>query len=262
MNPVLALYRSTIGKKVAMAVSGVVYVGWVLFHMVGNLNFHLGADAINSYAHKLQDLPPLVWGGRTFLLLALVVHVASAISLIRQNAAARGTNYKGPKKSFATTSAAKSMKYGGIALLLFIIWHILDFTVGLFGPVHSVFNLYDYASYGFIRGEVYHDMLLSFGNPVSALIYIVATVFLSLHLFHGAWSAVQTLGFESANTRGIWRSIAAFVAGLVLVGNLSYPVMGIVGTATGALEAPPTWEYCGYYDSCPANVTPAKSDAH
>lgn len=254
MNAVLTLYRSTIGKKVAMAISGLVYVGWVLFHMVGNLQFHLGSEAINEYAHKLQSMPPLVWGGRTFLLLALVVHVVSAISLIRANAAARPGGYKGPKKTYATTAAAKSMKYGGIALLLFIIWHLLDFTVGVFGPVHELVNLYDYASYGFIRGEVYHNMLLSFGSPISAVVYVGAVIFLSLHLYHGAWSAVQTLGFESASTRSMWRNLAAFVAGVVLVGNLSFPVLGFAGTAAGFLESPPSWDYCGYYDACPAEV--------
>jgi len=260
MNPVLALYRSTIGKKVAMAASGVVYIGWVLFHMVGNLNFHLGSEAINSYAHKLQDMPPVVWGGRTVLLVALLVHVISAFALIRQNNLARPGGYKGPRKTYATTAAAKSMRYGGIALLLFIIWHLLDFTIGVFGPVHGLVNLYEHAGYGFVRGEVYHNMLLSFGSPISVVIYVAATVFLSLHLFHGAWSAVQTLGFESASTRGIWRSLAAFVAGLVLAGNLSFPIMGFAGTAGNFLEAPVTWEYCGYYDSCPAGVTPAEHD--
>lgn len=262
MTAVLALYRSTIGKKIAMAVSGVVYIGWVLFHMVGNLNFHLGSDAINNYAHKLQDLPPLVWGGRAFLLLALLVHVISAFSLMRTNGQARATAYKGPKRTFATTSAAKSMRYGGIALLVFILWHLLDLTVGVFGSAHSVFNLYDYAGYGFVRGEVYHNMLLSFGSPISATVYIVAVVFLSFHLYHGAWSAVQTLGFQSATNRTLWRNLAAFTAGLVLLGNLSFPVAGVLGTALGFLEAPPTWEYCGYYGSCPTGVDPKSTDAH
>lgn len=262
MNAALALYRSTIGKKVAMAVSGVVYIGWVLFHMVGNLQFHLGSEAINDYAHKLQSMPPLVWGGRTFLLLALIVHVWSAISLIRTNASARPGGYKGPKKSYATTAAAKSMRFGGIALLLFIIFHLLDLTVGVFGPVHALVNTYDFASYGYVRGEVYHNMLASFGNPISLAVYVGATVFLSLHLFHGAWSAIQTLGLQSATTRSMWRNAAGFVAGMVLVGNLSFPLVGFVGTVTGLLESPPTWEYCGYYASCPEGVTPSESDAH
>ncbi|MFK7929817.1 MAG: succinate dehydrogenase cytochrome b subunit [Myxococcota bacterium] len=264
MNTVIALYRSTIGKKLAMALSGVAYIGWVLFHMVGNMSFHLGSDAINAYAHKLQEMPPLVWGGRSFLLLALIVHVVSAFSLIAQNNKARGKSYKGPKKTYASTAASKSMRYGGIALLLFIIWHLLDFTVGVFSPLHSLVNVYEYADLGFARGEVYHNMLISFGNPISAGIYVIATVFLSLHLYHGAWSAVQTVGIESATTGKFWRSIAGFVAGLVLIGNLSFPVLGFAGTAGGFLEAPPTWSYCGYYDSCPASVTPApaKSNAH
>jgi succinate dehydrogenase / fumarate reductase cytochrome b subunit len=233
MNAVLALYRTTIGKKLAMALSGVVYIGWVLFHMAGNLNFHLGPQVLNDYAHKLQDMPPVVWGGRTVLLVALIVHVASAFSLIAHNRSARKTAYKGPKKALATTSAALSMRYGGIALLLFIVWHIADLTVGVLSPVHQLTNLYSGASLGFIRGEVYHDMLVSFGSPISLSIYVVAVIGLSLHLYHGVWSAVQTLGFDQATTGVFWRRVAAFVAGLVLVGNLSYPISGFFYAVTG-----------------------------
>lgn len=262
MNGAVALYRSTIGKKVAMAVSGVVYIGWVLFHMVGNLNFHLGAEAINSYAHKLQDIPPLVWGGRTVLLVALTVHVVSAVSLWRSNAAARPKNYQGPKKSFASTAGSKSMRYGGMALLMFILFHLTDLTLGFLGPVHAIANQYAFAEYGFVRGEVYHNMLLSFGSPISLTIYVVAVVALSLHLYHGAWSAIQTLGIEGATTQGMWRSAAAFVAGFVLVGNLSFPIAGFAGTAGSFLEAPPTWDYCHYYSSCPDSVKGEGSEKH
>jgi succinate dehydrogenase / fumarate reductase, cytochrome b subunit len=257
MNAVLALYRSTIGKKVAMALSGLAYVGWVLFHMVGNLNFHLGPQALNDYAHKLQDMPPLVWGGRTFLLAALLVHVISAVSLIAHNNAARKTGYKGPKRTFTTTAAALSMRYGGAALLLFIVWHLLDLTVGAFGGLHGLVNVYVGAEHGFIRGEVYHDMLLSFGNPVSLAVYVVAVIFLSLHLYHGAWSAVQTLGLESATRDPMWRRIAAFVAGLVLVGNLSYPVAGFVHALTVAsVDQTITGHGAKYYGAVPIAPAP------
>ena len=233
MNAVLTLYRTTIGKKVAMAISGAVYVGWVLFHMVGNLNFHMGPQVLNDYAHKLQDMAPVVWGGRVVLLTALVVHVYSAFSLIAHNQKARRTAYQGPMRAQQTNVAAKSMRYGGVALLLFILWHLADLTLGVLGPVHGLFNLYEGAELGFIRGEVYHDMLLSFGSPISLAIYAGAVVALSLHLFHGVWSAVQTLGFDQASTATIWRSIAAFIAGLVLVGNLSFPVAGFTYALTG-----------------------------
>jgi succinate dehydrogenase / fumarate reductase cytochrome b subunit len=250
MNAVLALYQSTVGKKVAMALSGLVYVGWVLFHMVGNLQFHLGAEALNEYAHKLQSMPPLVWSGRSMLLAALIVHVVSAVLLIRHNGVARPGGYKGGQRYFATTPAARSMRWGGISLLLFIGWHLLDFTIGAFGPLHALLgpaNFYQYANLGFLRGEVYHNMLASFGNPVSLVVYIAATVALSLHLYHGAWSTVQTLGFEAANTKKVWRSLAAFVAGVVLVGNLSFPVAGFLGVALGFSEGQPLTGHGVYY---------------
>jgi succinate dehydrogenase / fumarate reductase, cytochrome b subunit len=267
MNAVFALYRSTIGKKVAMAISGLVYIGWVLFHMAGNMQFHLGAEAFNEYAHKLQSMPALVWSGRTFLLAALLVHVLSAFALIAHNNKARGTSYQGGRKPQAATAASRSMRFGGIALLLFIVWHLIDFTVRQYVPfpIHELvgpLNLYDQASVGFVRGEVYHTMLMSFGNPFSAAIYIAAVVFLSLHLYHGAWSVVQTLGFESASTTRLYRNAAAFVAGLVLVGNLSFPIAGLVGTATGLLEGETLTGHCGYYDTCPAGVPARTADAH
>lgn len=259
MNAVIALYRSTIGKKVAMAISGLVYVGWVLFHLAGNLQFHLGPEYIDGYAHKFQSMPPLVWSGRLFLLAALLVHVVSAFSLIARNNGARGKAYK-QRKNQATTAAAMSMRFGGIALLLFIIFHMLDFTVGVLGPVMGLVNFYDHASLGFVRGEVYHNMLVSFGSPIGAGIYILATVFLSLHLFHGAWSAIQTLGFTAATTEKLWRNVAAFVAGLVLIGNLSFPIMGLAGTIGGFLEGPLEFSHCQDYGSCPDQL--AVTDAH
>lgn len=236
MTAVSALYRSTIGKKVAMALSGVIYIGFVLVHMLGNFQFYLGPEWINGYAHHLQELPPLLWGTRVVLLLAIVVHVWSALSLVMASNKARATSYKGGHKKFASTSASKSMRYGGVALLLFIVWHLLDLTLGVFGGLHGLVNFYDQASLGYVRGEVYHNMLVSFGSPISTVVYVIAVVFLGLHLFHGAWSAVQTLGFEGASTHRMWRNAAAFIAGAVIVGNLSFPIVGLLGTATGFLE--------------------------
>lgn len=261
MYAVLTLYRTTIGKKVAMALSGAVYIGWVLFHMAGNLNFHLGPQALNDYAHKLQDIPLLVWGGRIFLFTALVVHVVSAISLIAHNQSARKSSYQGPRKTYATSAAARSMRFGGIALLLFILWHLADLTVGVLGPLHGLVNLYPGADLGFIRGEVYHDMLVSFGNPISLTVYVLAVVFLSMHLYHGAWSAVQTLGLDQATTSVLWRRVAAFIAGLVLVGNLSYPIAGFLYVVTGTTaEQAITGHGAKYYGYAPSMARSTSPD--
>lgn len=254
MNAVLALYQTTIGKKFAMAISGAVYVGWVLFHMFGNFTFHLGPQALNDYAHKLQDMQAVVWGGRAVLLVALIVHVVSAFSLIAHNRSARRTGYQGPSKPQATNAAALSMRYGGVALLLFILWHIADLTLGVLGPLHQPINLYEGHALGFIRGEVYHDMLLSFGNPISLGIYVIAVVFLSLHLFHGVWSAVQTLGFDQASTALTWRRVAAFIAGLVLIGNLSFPIAGFIYAVQGTqAESVITGHGVKYYGAKPVD---------
>lgn len=234
MAALLALYRSTIGKKVVMALSGAVYIGWVLFHMLGNLQFHLGPAAMNDYAHKLQSMPVLVWFGRTGLLLALVVHVVTAIQLIRWNAGSRPVGYQGPKAHIKTSGAARAMRYGGMFLLFFIITHLFDFTVRAYAnfaiPLQGSLG-YTGADLGFVQGEVFHNMVLSFTSPITLPFYVLGMVFLGLHLYHGAWSMFQTLGFEGASTNRDFRRLAIVIAASVVVGNLSIVLHGFLAGA-------------------------------
>ena len=258
MSALLALYRSTIGKKVAMALSGAVYIGWVLFHILGNLQFHLGPAAMNDYAHKLQSMPALVWFGRTGLLLALLVHVVTAVQLVRWNAGSRSVGYQGPKAHLKTSAAARGMRYGGMFLLLFIVVHLLDLTVRAYMnfPIPLQGSLaYAGADLGFLHGEVFHNMVLSFTNPLTLTFYVLGMVFLGLHLYHGAWSMFQTLGFEGASTNRELRRLAVVIGLSVAVGNLSIVLHGFLAGAV--LHTPTITGHAAAYYGVEANVPAA-----
>ncbi len=130
MQAVLSLYRTTIGRKVAMAVTGAIYLGFVLAHMLGHLIAFAGSEAYNAYAATLQANAGVVWAVRIVLLAAIVIHIASAVSLVKANAAARPQAYAGGRKDTRTTAAAKTMRFGGIFLIFFLVYHILHLTVG------------------------------------------------------------------------------------------------------------------------------------
>lgn len=178
----ITLYGTTIGKKVAMAVSGLVVVGWLLAHMLGNITIFAGREAVNKYAAILADNPPLLWGQRIILLIALGTHIHAAISLVSRNAGARPVAYN-RRKDLATNYAALTMKYGGFTLLAYILYHLAHLTLGVTGLP-------------FVKGDVYNNLVHGFQNPLVAGLYLVAQGALAMHLFHGIWSLTQTLGAE------------------------------------------------------------------
>ncbi len=216
--------RSTIALKLLMAVTGLIFVGFVLLHMYGNLKAFAGHDAYNEYAHHLRTLgePMLphegaLWIIRVTLVLALVLHVYSAVTLWRRAAKARTVMYV-VKKHVGATFASRMMRWGGVTLLLFIIWHLLNFTIGKVnvdgGPTDDPFNL----------------MVDSFQVWWLTLIYLVALAFLGAHLHHGIWSAAQTLGFAGdANARDFWRVIAFTTALFITLGFAIVPLSIAVG---------------------------------
>ncbi len=208
MNTVLTLYQSTIGKKIAMGVTGLILAGWVTIHMVGNLQVFLGAEALDAYGHQIQSMGPLLWGMRAFMLAALVVHVASAISLSRGAMVARPVGYQGPKASLASTAASKSMRVGGLILLAYIVFHLLDLTVG---TVHPDFR----------HGEVFHNLTTSLKNPAVAAFYALASISVGLHVFHGVSSAFQTLGANHPSWNDTRFRVSAAVGVLLVLGNLA-----------------------------------------
>ncbi len=209
------LLATTIAKKVVMALTGIALTGFVLAHMSGNLLLYLGRDAINAYAELLQSKPPLVWSARAFLLACVGLHIWAATSLTLTNLAARPVGYR--KNAYETsTYASRTMVWGGPILLIFIVYHLLHLTVGSAHP-------------DFVRGDVYHNLVTGFRNPLVAFFYVLSMGALSLHLFHGVASMLQTLGLSHPRYNGLRTIIGAAYAALVTVGNLSFPLSVFFG---------------------------------
>ncbi|MEZ4322111.1 MAG: succinate dehydrogenase cytochrome b subunit [Myxococcota bacterium] len=209
MNVVLTLTRSTIGKKVVMASTGAIMVGWLTAHMVGNLQVFLGEAILDHYGELIQSQVEILWLMRAFMLTALVLHVSSAIALTRQAASARATGYQGGRKTQVSTPAARSLRWGGLVILAYLIFHLADLTVGA-----------AWANPDFVRGEVYHNLTHSLRRPPIACLYILANLALGMHLYHGVYSIFQTLGINQLGNRDTARQAGTFFAVLVAGGNI------------------------------------------
>lgn len=217
MNAVMSLYRSSIGKKAVVAVTGAIMFGFVLVHMAGNLLIFAGPEAYNGYAETLQSNQGVVWAVRLTLLGALAAHVVTVIELTRMNRSARPEGYGKGLSNKAATAASKAMRFGGVALLLFIIYHLLHLTAGVAHPE-------------FVKGDVYHNMVTGFTTqPWAAGIYLVAMVALAMHLYHGAWSMFQTLGFNHPRYNDARKKFATAFAALIFIGNCSMPIAILAG---------------------------------
>ncbi len=214
MQRALTLHQTTIGKKVVMALSGVIIVGFTIGHFLGNLNLYLGPEALNGYAETLHGLPPLVWGTRIVLLFAFGAHISAAVSLWRRNLKARGSRYH-QRKDLATDYAARTMYWSGPILFLFVVYHLLHFTIL---PAHP--------------GDVYRNVVEGFQNPLIAGVYIVGNLALGTHIFHGIYSAFQTLGANHPRYNSYRRDAAIAISAALTVGNLSFPIAVLVGLVT------------------------------
>ena len=214
--------RSTIALKIAMAGSGVIFVGFVLAHMYGNLKAFAGHDAFNEYAEHLRELgEPLLphsgalWIFRVVLVLALVVHVYAALTLWRRAQRARTVKYV-MKKNTGGTLASRMMRWGGVAIFLFLLWHLLHFSVGRVNPQ------------GGGTADPYDLLVDSFEVWWMTLIYLAAMAALGAHLHHGIWSAAQTLGWTgNARSRLVFRRIA-FVTAVIIAGGFSLVPIGVL----------------------------------
>jgi succinate dehydrogenase / fumarate reductase, cytochrome b subunit len=208
-------WGSTIGKKVVMAVSGIVLVGYILAHVTANLLIFVGPSAIDGYAASLRTMPILLWGVRGLLLVSLVLHVLAATQLAILARAARPTPY-GRFDAQASSPASRTMRWGGVALLLFVVYHILHFTTGQAHP-------------DFIHLAPYHNITTAFRVWWVAGIYIAAMFALAMHLYHGTWSMFQTLGIEHARVNAARRRFATILAVLVPLGFVSVPIAVLIG---------------------------------
>jgi succinate dehydrogenase / fumarate reductase, cytochrome b subunit len=217
-NPLVVLWGTMIGKKVVMAVTGLVLVGFVIAHMLGNLKIFLGAEAIDSYAVFLRTMGEpmlphgaLLWAARAVLLACVALHVTAAVQLTRMNWAARPKGYE-TKRSIATTYAARTMRWSGVILALFVVFHLLHLTAGWVG----------FRPGEFVHLSVYHNVVAAFSVWYVALFYVVAMGCLCLHLSHGIWSMLQTLGLNNARTTWALQALSRGVALAVFVGFIPY----------------------------------------
>ena len=217
----LELYRSAIGKKYAMAITGIVLMGYVFAHMVGNLKLYVGAESMNAYAEWLQVLgypaiPGALWILRVGLLAATVLHVHAAWSLTRMNRAARPHGYESKRDYIAASFAARTMRWSGVIVLLFIVFHLLDLTFGTANP-------------DFVRGDVYENVVASFQRVPVSIFYILANLALGLHLYHGAWSLFQSLGLNNRRFNHWRKYFAVGFAAVVTLGNITFPIAVLTG---------------------------------
>lgn len=212
--------------KISMAVAGLLFVFYVLMHMYGNLKLFAGQAAFDGYAHHLRVLgePILPYSGflwifRTLLLLALVVHVASAIATWKAANHARTTKYV-VKRAAAASFSSKMMRWGGVALLAFLVWHLLQFTILKFNVGDDDINTH----------SPYQLVVSSFQEWWVVLIYLVAVFALAMHLHHGVWSAGQTLGLtNTASQRRMWKLAGLVIAAVVGIGFILPPLAVLFG---------------------------------
>ena len=218
MRLLLDFWASTIGKKVVMAVTGIVLVGFVVFHMLGNLQVFLGADVFNRYAALLKASEELLWIARSGLIIAAVLHIITAYQVTMINRRARPAGYAKTELQVATW-ASRTMRWGGVLLAVFIIYHLGHFTTGDFHPAFS-----PHGAYG--------NVILGFRSLPVVLFYLVAMVALGLHLFHGAWAGFRTLGLSKPSPQPIHRTIALWIAIGVWAGLSVIPLavyLGFIG---------------------------------
>ena len=219
-------YRSAVGKKWVMALTGILIMGFVFVHALGNLKVYFGAEDFNHYGEWLRELlvpffPRTVtlWLLRGGLITAFALHIHSAYGLTRMNHRANGPGYRQSRDWQAATAASRSMRWTGVVFGLFLLFHLADLTWGTVNP-------------DFVRGDVYRNFVATFERPAVAVIYIVANIALGLHLFHGAWSMFQSLGLNNPRWNAWRRSFATGFAALIAGMNIMFPISVLTGMVT------------------------------
>jgi succinate dehydrogenase cytochrome b subunit len=213
-----AFWDSSVGKKAVMAVTGLIGIGYVILHMIGNLQVFQGGARLNAYAALLHGpLNELLWVARVVLIVAVVLHVVAAWQLTQRDRAARPVAYR-TRQPQVSTFASRTMRWGGVLLLVFIVVHVLHFTTGTVRPTGE-----------FVPGDVYHNVVGSFRLWWVTLFYVAAMVALGFHLYHGAWSSVRTLGAAPPTRNLRNRPVAIVVAVIVAAGFCLVPVAVFFG---------------------------------
>ncbi len=227
----LDFYSTAVGKKYVMAITGIIGIGFVVSHMIGNLKVYLGTVTENGqpvydidvYGEFLREiLVPILprtyflWILRIVLVAAVLLHIHAAYSLTILTRKARPVRYQSSRDYQVANFASRTMRWTGIIVALFVLWHLADLTWGWVNP-------------DFSRGDVYRNIDASLSRIPVAILYIVANVALGIHLFHGTWSLFQSMGWNNPKFNQWRKSLAAGIATIVVVGNVSFPIMTLAG---------------------------------
>ena len=234
MNIIANLFNSSLGKKYIMAVTGFALFGFVIAHLLGNLQFFLGPEAINRYGHFLQSNMELIWPARIGLLVMIVLHIWSAIKISAENKAARPIAYETYNPTTASY-ASRTMLMSGLIIFFFILYHLLHFTVqapGINFAGQDFHNLLDAQN----RHDVFRMMVLGFSRPLVSSFYIIAIALLSLHLSHGVRSMFQSLGWKKKSYAPALNGFATAISIFIFVGYISIPIAILLGFGKEALK--------------------------
>ncbi|MGB2756810.1 MAG: succinate dehydrogenase cytochrome b subunit [Acidimicrobiia bacterium] len=216
-------YSTAVGKKWVMALTGIMLMGFVFAHMIGNLKMYLGAEDIDAYGHALRTLlhpimPDMVvlWMMRLGLIAALLLHLHAAITLTQMNRRARPVGYQSKRDYIAANFASRTMRWSGLIVLVFIFFHLKDLTFGTGGAAWT-------------EEHIYANIDASLSRPIVAGFYILANLLLGIHLYHGAWSLFQSLGVNNPRYNTLRRRFAQGFAAIIVIGNVSFPIAVLAG---------------------------------
>jgi succinate dehydrogenase / fumarate reductase cytochrome b subunit len=215
MRVLVELWRSTVGRKALVALSGLLLAMWVVLHLLGNLTVFSGAETADGYAAALQRIPAWLWVARAGLAVSAVVHVSGVVSLTRASRAAR-PRHDVAARLRASKLAARCMRVGGALLLAFVVYHLLHLT---FGALHP----------GFVPGRVYDNVVRGLRPPWVAGVYLAAAALLGVHLFHGLWAAARSLGARPGAAAARRRPAVAAASAVVALGFASVPIAVLAG---------------------------------
>jgi succinate dehydrogenase / fumarate reductase cytochrome b subunit len=228
MNLLARVWRSSVGKKFVMALTGGALVVFVIGHLIGNLQLFLGPETLNRYGHFLQSNKELLWSARLGLLACVVLHIVAAARLSAENKVARPVGYEGDPNPIAASYASRTMLMSGFIVAAFIIYHLLHYTMQVPGVN---FSDQDFGGFHDEKGrhDVYWMMIIGFQQPIVALFYVVAMALLCLHLSHGVEAMFQSLGVRLGCCPELPRRAAKWGAILIFVGYVSMPLAVLSG---------------------------------
>jgi succinate dehydrogenase / fumarate reductase cytochrome b subunit len=216
MNRLRLLWNTSVGKKVVMAATGLIWVAYLITHMLANLLVFQGPNQINAYSAFLHGTGGALWAARLVLLGALVLHIVAAVQLSGRRYEARPVKYAAGYEPQTSTLAARTIRWGGALILLFLVYHILHFTVGTAHP-------------SFLEGNPYHNVATGFRRLPVVILYLVVMAFVGLHLYHGIWSSGRSMGLSPPSPRPLRRSLALMLALLIWLGFSLIPIAVYAG---------------------------------